>query len=527
MGRSALLVALAALLVCALEGRASACLSNVNCSGVTPVCGLSLACRACESDLECGAPLSGDVCSISGTMQGACVPGGPISDASTAGCYTDADCDVGLVCDLGVNGTSACVVGCHALAGGGDTCPIGEHCNIASTTIGVCLSNTASDAGSSTGACSSDSTCVPGLVCAPGPDGGASSCVVGCRGAGSNDTCPSGSECNVVDGGVGVCLGLVESEAGTSGPEPCTGDAQCGPGLVCDLGLSGGAECVVGCHAGADGGADTCAIATHCSVNGGALGICLEDAASGTGTANGSCNLDSDCVEGLVCDHALDGGAQCVFGCHSNGDGSDSCPSGAHCSNVGEGIGVCLQNGPGRVSSTGDASASSGGASSGGASSGGASSGGASSGGASSGGASSGGASSGAGASSGGASSGSGGDSGSSDASGEVDGAGGSDSGEMDATLGGDGASGMTGDASSTGADGGLPADGSFGDATLGADSGTDGYLEGAGCACSTAPGAGSATGGALGTMGVALGVAMMARGKRRKSTKKGGRGAR
>ena len=128
MGRSALIVALAALLLCALEGRASACLSNVNCSGVTPVCGLSLTCRACESDLECGAPLSGDVCSTSGAAAGACMPGGPVSDASTAGCYTDSDCDVGLVCDLGVNGTSACVVGCHGLPGGGDTCAIGEHC---------------------------------------------------------------------------------------------------------------------------------------------------------------------------------------------------------------------------------------------------------------------------------------------------------------------------------------------------------------------------------------------------------------
>src|SRR5580698_363867 len=92
LGHAGAALACVLAIVCGLEPRAYACLSDVNCSGTTPICGLSLACRACENDLECGAPLSGNVCATSGAPQGACVSGGPVSDASTASCATDADC---------------------------------------------------------------------------------------------------------------------------------------------------------------------------------------------------------------------------------------------------------------------------------------------------------------------------------------------------------------------------------------------------------------------------------------------------
>jgi hypothetical protein len=560
LARAALTCVWTALLACALlwatERRADACLSNVNCAGLTPVCGANLQCRACASDLECGAPLSGDVCATSGTMQGACVPGGPISDAGVTTCSVDGDCGVGLVCDLGVDGESACVVGCHALPGGADTCPIGQRCDITTTTIGVCLSETAADAGTSTSACTSDTSCLQGLVCAAGTDGGALSCTVGCRDSAGNDTCPSGSTCNVADGGVGVCLGLTTSDAGDAGvTEPCSSDPACPAGLVCDLGLSGGAQCVVGCHAVGDGGADTCAISTHCSVTGGGLGICLPNATAGTTTANGSCNLDSECVEGLVCDHSLDGGAECVFGCHGNGAGTDTCPSGSHCSNVGGGVGVCLENGAvgivypedsgsggassggassggassggassGGASSGGTSSggASSGGASSGGASSGGASSGGASSGGASSGGASSGGASSG-GASSGGASSGGASSGGASSGGASSGGASSGGASSGGASSGGASSGGASSGGASSGGDGGHGSDsGEASDATLAGDGstgdgGNDGYLEGAGCSCSTAPGAGGVNGMLSGAMWAVVVAACLGRGRGRR----------
>ena len=75
--RGALVLACIAVTLWALEGLAAACLSNINCSGVTPVCGTSLTCRACESDLECGAPLSGDYCATSGSRRERACRAGP------------------------------------------------------------------------------------------------------------------------------------------------------------------------------------------------------------------------------------------------------------------------------------------------------------------------------------------------------------------------------------------------------------------------------------------------------------------
>jgi hypothetical protein len=334
---------------------------------------------------------------------------------------------------------------------------------------------------------------------------------VGCHEKGSADTCPGGSECNVVDGGAGVCLGLVESDAGTPTTQTCSNDPECAAGLVCDQGLVGGAECVVGCHAQGDGGADTCEIATHCSAIGGGLGVCLNDTASGTHTANSSCSADTDCVEGLVCDRSLDGGAECVFGCHANGAGSDTCPSGAHCSNVGGGVGVCLENGTPGEGSSSDASTSS--SSSGGGGHG---------------------QDSGAGDGSAGSSSGSsGGGSGSGSDSGGGAGSDGSVAGdaggEGEGDSGGDAQSGMLADGS-TAVDATIDGAGS-GDGASGADSGAnDGYMEGAGCACSSAPGAGAMSDGLLFSAAWAIiGAAIVgrSRGRTARRNKKDGRPAR
>ncbi len=422
--------------------------------------------------------------------------GGAVSDASTATCVVDADCGVGLVCDTGANGGSACVVGCHVVAAGGDTCPIGEHCNVSGLTIGVCLGNEVAP-GTSTGACGADTDCVPGLVCAA-QDGGGSECVVGCHQSGANGTCPAGAGCSVVDGGLGLCLATNEVDSSTG--VTCANDSACGAGLVCDSNLfDGSAACVVGCHA-QSGVSDTCEISNHCSVVGGALGVCLRNSASGTST--GSCSLDTDCVNGLVCDHSLDGGASCIFGCHATGGAGDTCPAGAHCSDVGGGVGVCLENGKDGGAGCCGGSGEDGGTSSGGGGSGGGDA------------ASSSGMSDSGNGGSGGSSGGSGGDSGSSELdSSASDGAG----GPSDATVAGDG--GESADASGSG-------DATSEDAGPGSDAASNpGIVEGAGCSCSSAPGAAStapdlAFGGLVFTM--LPFVALVGRGRRRKRRTQG-----
>jgi MYXO-CTERM domain-containing protein len=170
-------------------------------------------------------------------------------------------------------------------------------------------------------------------------------------------------------------------------------------------------------------------------------------------------------VNGLVCDHSLDGGASCIFGCHATNGVGDTCPTGAHCSDVGSGVGVCLENGR-------DGGASSGGGGNDGGQGNGTDGGGTSSGGGGNDGGSSSGSSD---SGSGGGRDGSEGDSG---AFNELD------SSSSDATVSGDG--GESADASGAGdatsEEGGSGADGSS----------NPGTVEGAGCSCSTARGAAS-----------------------------------
>ncbi len=351
------------------ETGASACITNAACTGTTPTCDLlTFTCRGCENDIDCGAPLSGDICQIE---TGKCVSE---STGDKQNCSIDSDCDTlgGFVC----SGT-ACVLGCHITVLG-DTCIFGTQCTIGfGLTIGTCeptgggsgsSSGGSSSGGSSSGSsssgssssgssssgssssgssssgssssgssssgssaagdasttpgCVTDADCISrGEVCDIGPGGAA--CVPGCHDTPAGDTCPKGTTCSVTGGGLGVCI-----SDGDGGPLVCTKDSDCGaPGLVCD-----GGSCVVGCHdTGANG--DTCPAGAQCSVMGGGLGVCIPSAAD-AGVMK--CTADSDCLPGLVC---VDG--ECANGCHATSAG-DTCAAGAHCNVLDGGIGDCV-----------------------------------------------------------------------------------------------------------------------------------------------------------------------------------------
>jgi MYXO-CTERM domain-containing protein len=321
----------------AAEGRASACITSAGCSGLTPTCDLlSFSCRACQSDVECGAPLSGDICLESGAKAGSCVSA---ADAGPRNCSVDSECDTlaGYVCS-GIT----CVAGCH-LTVFGDTCLVGARCVFPigiSVSIGNCSpvggddgggvgdgGGGAGDAGkdASPPGCSTDADCDPGSgrVCDHGANG-QNACVPGCHETEAGDTCPPGTMCSVVGGGLGVCRAPVDG--GT-----CINDSDChSPGLVCV-----GDSCVVGCR-DTDAG-DSCPAGATCSVRGGGLGICVGPGVDG-GTA--PCTRDHDCLPGQVCE-----GDQCVTGCRDS-DAGDSCPAGASCSALDGGVGVCSSSSP-------------------------------------------------------------------------------------------------------------------------------------------------------------------------------------
>ena len=77
--------------------------------------------------------------------------------------------------------------------------------------------------------CNDDSDCDPGSVCEPsGPGCGKNACVKGCH---EDYDCDPGEACTVVTCITCPCPGYCEP----TGPVPCTSDADCGAGTVCEL----------------------------------------------------------------------------------------------------------------------------------------------------------------------------------------------------------------------------------------------------------------------------------------------------
>jgi hypothetical protein len=341
MGLRRILFAFGLLLVTwiAAEGRASACVTGAGCSGTKPTCDLlTFSCRACGSDVDCGAPFSGDICQTEGPQAGACINA---ADAGARNCSQDSECDTlgGYICS-GV----ACVLGCHVTLFG-DTCLVGAHCVIpidVSISIGTCMPggggggpdgggiHDAGGGGDASTGCQTDADCglSSGRVCVPGEHG--NSCEPGCHDTAAGDTCPPSTMCSVTGGGLGVC----REPGADGGPVGCTKDTDCAaPGVVCV-----DDQCVVGCHDVSGG--DTCPGGTQCSVMNGGLGICVNPG-SDAGTPPITCAKDMDCPSGLVCS-----GTQCVNGCRDT-DAGDTCPGGAMCSVADGGVGICSGGGEG------------------------------------------------------------------------------------------------------------------------------------------------------------------------------------
>jgi len=93
-------VGVAALFVATLlgfEAEAFGCLTDLQCSGSTPICDtLSMTCKACASNLECIALLAGTICVTSGPLQGQCVlndAGADAGDASSSDAAADSGQD--------------------------------------------------------------------------------------------------------------------------------------------------------------------------------------------------------------------------------------------------------------------------------------------------------------------------------------------------------------------------------------------------------------------------------------------------
>ena len=77
------------------ETQAFGCLTDLGCSGSTPICDtVTMMCKACASDLECIALLSGTICVTTGPLQGQCVLNDAGADAGDAS-NSDAAADSG------------------------------------------------------------------------------------------------------------------------------------------------------------------------------------------------------------------------------------------------------------------------------------------------------------------------------------------------------------------------------------------------------------------------------------------------
>jgi MYXO-CTERM domain-containing protein len=228
----------------------------------------------------CHVSALGDTCLVGAECE---VLGGPVGICVNTGtdggvvpvCTADAQCAAGLVCD-----GSQCVVGCHD-GTAGDTCVNGTHCSVLGGLVGVCLPGGTDGGGGGDGgiiACTQDSDCASGLVC----DG--SMCTVGCHATASGmDTCASsGLQCDVVGGGLGVCVQPTDGGASSGGASSgASGDDGGEPdATTSSSGSSGSGSGGSGSDGGSgvstvEGGGCSCSSAGHGSAAGGGAAFLL------------------------------------------------------------------------------------------------------------------------------------------------------------------------------------------------------------------------------------------------------------
>lgn len=291
-------VAVVAIVIVTFIGReavAAACVTNLDCSGTTPICDpSSLSCRGCASTLECTAkdPLRPNCDSSGGATRGSCFS----CVSSPAECQAPAP--------LCQTGTLLCV----ACLGSSDCSGATPVCNVMQGQCVACQGDFGSDAGVLT--CSNPQR---------------PACQSGDAGSLSGEC----SQCSASD--PALCAGSTPVCVVTQGQCGCTQDSNCpDPKQFCDPTKGASGQCVTGCKVNPVG-KDACPAGQYCDVpDGGTIGACVQGCSANadcTQAPNVECDLSrhtcvqclssSDCVAPLVCDPA----GQCVLPDGGAGDG--------------------------------------------------------------------------------------------------------------------------------------------------------------------------------------------------------------
>ena len=201
--------------------------------------------------------------------------GEPTETPASGYCVMDVDCEIGEICNAGIcqeDVSSTNQPGPETCSNNND-CSIGLFCDLASGTCVDCLVDEHCDAGLE---CMANNTCGDGSLCTGDADcNGDLVCELSsgaCVECTADSHCPTGSTCQL-----NSCV-----ESGNSGAPTCTTQADCDPiGYICDFGAG---ECVP-CSADAQ-----CGDGRVCNA-----GVCVND-----NTGSSGCQLTSEC-NGLAC----------------------------------------------------------------------------------------------------------------------------------------------------------------------------------------------------------------------------------
>ncbi len=332
---------------CSFECSRPGCESDLDCptgeSCFTDCLG-SRSCRAgCHDSIDCPA---GKVCYLPEPTCGE--PVGACQDAP--GCTSDEECPAGSVCDFSdLDGTQrSCRAGCHL----DSQCAEGEICAIlmcANCPDCPCYGQCQQKDG-----CQSDVECPAGMVCATEWGRCEPHCLPGCR---SDQDCRPDQGCAPPPPCVGcgcdhgTCYDL---QAG------CSSNSECAAGKVCAyedvMGCTGERRCVSGCLEDGDCGADeTCQLAfcgpccpgdcvpkvaeCHGDAECGPGEICEGCGPTGPRSCMTGCRDNSDCGQGQICEQVVCGTCPCPAQCVARPAG---CTSDAEC-----GPGKVCEAGPG------------------------------------------------------------------------------------------------------------------------------------------------------------------------------------
>ena len=216
-------------------------------------------------------------------------------------CSSDADCDGGVTCTIGLCVSGVCE---YVDAPDGTACDDGDVCTSGDVCIaGTCMGTPIPGCGS----CVDDADCDDGNICT---DDFCDPATGQCNYVHNSVACDDGNACTENDTCTdGMCTGTLIPGCGT-----CTSDADCDDGIACTIGLCVDGVCEyvdapdgTACDDGdvcTSGDVCTAGICTGTPIPG--CGACIDDADCDDGDA---CTLDA-CAEG-VCQHVIINSDEC------------------------------------------------------------------------------------------------------------------------------------------------------------------------------------------------------------------------